>query len=179
MVRKLELVQMVHVPPPIWSGIDNSYLLVPFSCCLLLSPPLSLLLHASFLPPPPPSHPILLPAPPPLSSLPPPLYSSRILSPPNILPFFLTANRTEPNLKDLAQAFADIAELSEFCREVESTKPPQAIPSGSLSKSLHLSTSRSQRGESRSLISHSGESPSRLYQRNEQENVWGACPLTY
>ena len=46
------------------------------------------------------------------------------------------------------------------------------------SKSLHHSTSPSQRGESRSLISPRRESPSKLYLRNEKENVWGACPLT-
>ena len=143
MVRKLELftlAQMVRVPPPIWSGNEVTHTCSFHSPATPSSlPPLSLLLHASFLslPSPPPtlscSHPILLPAAPPLSPLPPPpLYSSPILSPPNLLPFFLTANRTEPNLKDLAQAFADlgidVAELSEFCREVESTKPTQAIP---------------------------------------------------
>ena len=40
-------------------------------------------------------------------------------------------------------------------------------------ESLLHSTSPSQRGESRSLISPSGVSPSRFYLRNEKENVWG------
>ena len=39
------------------------------------------------------------------------------------------------------------------------------------SKSLLNCASPSQRGESRSFISTSGESPSRLYLRNEKENV--------
>ena len=41
------------------------------------------------------------------------------------------------------------------------------------SKSLHLSTSPSQRGESRSHISPSGVSPSRLYLINEKEKCLG------
>ena len=165
MVRKLEmftLAQMVHVPPPVCSGNKVTHTCSFHSPSTPSSlPPLSLLLHASFLSPPPPtlssSRP-LLPSPlfPLLLSTPPP---------PNLLPFFLTANRTEPNLKDLAQAFADlgidVAELSEFCREVESTKPTQAIPKYPLPrKSTHVNLSTTSRVVARKQISRSSRSSS-------------------
>lgn len=45
---------------------------------------------------------------------------------------FVLANRTEPNLSDVFEAFCDLgvnlSELSEFTREVESIPPPQPIP---------------------------------------------------
>ena len=134
----------------------NSYLFFPFSCFLLLPP----------YPPPGPSSP--------LPSSPPPLCSSPILSTPNLLPFFLTANRTEPNLKDLAQAFADlginVAELSEFCREVESTKPPQAIPKYPLPrKSTHVNLSTTSRVVARKQISRSSRSSSTS--SDEEEDI--------
>ena len=57
-----------------------------------------------------------------------------------------TANRTEPNIQDLAMAFSDLgintAELLEFCREVESQKPPQDIPKYPVpKKSTHVNLS--------------------------------------
>jgi len=84
---------------------------------------------------------------------------------PNPLPFFLTANRTEPNLKDLALAFADlginVAELSEFCQEVESTKPPQGIPKYPMPRKLtHVNLSATARVVTRKQVSRSSRSSS-------------------
>ena len=49
-----------------------------------------------------------------------------------VLTFVLSANRTEPNLSDVFQAFRDLgvnlSELSEFTREVESVAPAQTVP---------------------------------------------------
>ena len=45
---------------------------------------------------------------------------------------YLSANRTEPNLADVFQAFRDLginlSDLAEFTREVESLPPPEPIP---------------------------------------------------
>ena len=45
---------------------------------------------------------------------------------------YLPANRTEPNLADVFQAFRDlginISDLAEFTQEVESLPPPEPIP---------------------------------------------------
>ena len=46
--------------------------------------------------------------------------------------FYLLANRTEPNLADVFEAFRDLginlSDLAEFTREVESVPPPEPIP---------------------------------------------------
>ena len=136
----------------------SSLLLPPLSPLPLL-PPSCFLLLPSLLPPFP-----LLPTSPPSSSF---LLSHlpRALFPPNPLPFFLTANRTEPNLKDLALAFADlginVAELSEFCQEVESTKPPQGIPKYPMPrKSTHVNLSATACVVTRKQVSRSSRSSS-------------------
>ena len=55
----------------------------------------------------------------------------------------LKANRTEPNLSDLALAFRDLgvnlSEVSEFCREVESNPCAHVVPKYPLTKkSYHV-----------------------------------------
>ena len=59
------------------------------------------------------------------------LYSHTVLD--CIVFFFqLSANRTEPNLADVFQAFRDLginlSDLAEFTQEVESLPPPEPIP---------------------------------------------------
>ena len=88
---------------------------------------------------------------------------------------------TEPHLKDLALAFADlginVAELSEFCQEVESTKPPQGIHKYPLPrKSTHVNLSATARVVTRKQVSRSSQNSS-TSSDDEEDHVTSCLPL--